>query len=884
MSSSESNKIDSYNTTRDRGFQVPRIVLTEDDEEAAPEPIVVPDKVEEPMAPAPVPVQRVAPAQVQRVSPAPAPAPYYPSAPPVVQSDEPAYAVAPPKVVEAPAAPAPMAPAKVVEAPAAPAKVQAPAAAASAKTSTTPSGEFPPDTGGVYIAKGLTTLMNIAQRAGTTRKAIMKANGVPMNHDFKKGDKIIIPPSVQQNKAQDRDPESVQPIEAQISEEEAAGRLPPEGGLTIDPDTGNMVYSNEIGGIIPEKSQEPVDEEGEGIDVEAFAPIKLKPLGTNRPASGSPLPSLPSGVKKIYTPEETQDIQIAARHIQETTAEVQSQQRSVDPAIKYLEAIKDNIVSGDGSSVDYGTYGKWEKLNPDEASIINTAAQAGAIWFGGGWGKTIKFANSIEKVDFVTRKSKIAREAATKIIEGIRKSGRVETPDEIARAVSFGLKQAGLANKQLSKELLYEGVGRVGGSITKSSTWSAIINQMVGDEPYSVGDDINSKVIKEELATALEAVRVARQDQGGYSAIPFNSKTITGAEIMKIKEILDAKIAGLKEISQKNAVQLDSIKRNSTPDNLLNLAKELRTNSKAQLAAQQIAQESGLVSSSDDTQDYGEIEVGAQPIASKDFVIPQSNESRKKQMTEYMKSRLGYVPAGFDDMWRKQYPESTLQIKETPYGVFFSDKTGEWKQMATTKSDKMEPKDVAANKAVQFGNLQPDGTYEPTEFIAGSGIKLGGIGTFGTPTDAFKFRTDYTKKIKALRYADELRKMNEVTFRSMMPSEWGKAKMKVISLVAAMRQELIGVGSVSDFEQKLLKDLVADPTDFFRLQSTVRSTYEELIDKLSRSLVEEPQSYGLDVQMPKDKKAQLKNMRGIYLSQQERYKTKMAQFEQENPK
>jgi hypothetical protein len=248
-----------------------------------------------------------------------------------------------------------------------------------------------------------------------------------------------------------------------------------------------------------------------------------------------------------------------------------------------------------------------------------------------------------------------------------------------------------------------------------------------------------------------------------------------------------------------------------------------------------------------------------------------------------MKGRLGYVPAGFDDMWRKDHPESTLQIKETPYGAFYTDGKGEWKQMASTGGKQLQPHEVAANRAVQFGNLQPDGTYAPTEFIAGSGIKLGGIGTFGTPSEASKFRMEYTRKIKALRYADELRQMNEVMFRSMMPSQWGKANAKVAALVAQMRQELIGVGSVSDFEQKLLKDLVANPTDFFRLQSTVRSTYEELIDKLSRSLVEDPQTYGLEVQMPKDKQAQMKNMRAIYLAQQERHKAKMAQFEQENP-
>ena len=680
------------------------------------------------------------------------------------------------------------------------------------------------------------------------------------------------------------------------------GYLSIEQGDTVGSEAGGSMDYETDGGTPPAK----VDDEGtvtigtdleafknqgetevqvgdeEGIEVPQFTPLKLKPL-TSRPSStGGVLPAIPAGVKAVYTPEELESIKIGARHIQETTAEVQSQQRSVDPAIRYLEAIKDNVVKGDGTAVDYGSYGKWEKLHPDAAGAINAAAQAGALWYGGGWGKTIKFANSIEKVDFVARKSKIARDAATRILDAhMKKTGAPASDAVIAEAIKRALKEAGLSNKDLAREKLYEGVGMVSGSITKSGTWSAIINEMVGNEPYSVGDDINNSTIKSELAKVLEEVRVARQDEGGYSAVPFNAKPITAAEISRISYILDQKIAGLKKISQDNSAQLQSIKDNSTPDNLLKLAQDLRTNAKAQLAAKEIAKANGF----DEAQDggYEDIEVGGQSVASKDFIIPQSNESRKKQMKEYMKSRLGYVPAGFEDVWRKDHPESTLQIKETPYGAFYTDGKGEWKQMASTGGKQLQPHEVAANRAVQFGNLQPDGTYAPTEFIAGSGIKLGGIGTFGTPSDATKFRTEYTKKIKALRFADELRQMNEITFRSMMPSQWGKAKMKVISLVAAMRQELIGVGSVSDFEQKLLKDLVADPTDFFRLQSTVRSTYEELIDKLSRSLVEDPQSYGLEVQMPRDKQAQLKNMRAIYLAQQERHKAKMAQFDQENP-
>jgi hypothetical protein len=235
-------------------------------------------------------------------------------------------------------------------------------------------------------------------------------------------------------------------------------------------------------------------------------------------------------------------------------------------------------------------------------------------------------------------------------------------------------------------------------------------------------------------------------------------------------------------------------------------------------------------------------------------------------------------------MWRKQFPESTLQIKETPYGAFYTDGKGEWKQVSGKTGKELQPHEVAANRAVQFGELRPDGNYEATEFIKGSGIKLGGLGAFGTPSDATKFRTEYAKKIRAVQIAEELRKMNEITFRSFMPSEWGKAQAKTTSLIAQLRTELIGVGSVSDFEQKLLKDLVSNPTDFFRLQSTVRANYEELISRLSQSLIEEPQQYGLDVQMPKDKSAALKNMRALYIAQAERYKDKMAQYDKANPR
>ena len=904
-SSVEINRMEAYRAKVNETWSpyITQIVVDEDDEETAPEPVVVPDKVVEPEAvPAPVPVQRVAPAPVQQA--APAPAPYYPPAPPVVQSDEPEEEpqmsqrlepMAPPKVVETPKAPTAPAPAKA-SAPPAPAKASAPSAPAKAPTAPAKDGEsivypFPPETGGKYTVKKGMTLMTIAQRAGTTRRAIMKANGINENHDFKGGETIIIPPSIEQNKAVDRDPQSAEPLypEAQISQEEAeSGQQQEEGNLIIDPVTGNMVINTPIDGIIPPDKVAETEGDDEGIDVEAFAPIKLRPVGSQKPTQQ---PVLPQGVKQSYTKDELDDIKIGARNVEENNNQIQSQQRSIKPAIEYLERIKENVLSGKSNSVDFGTYGAWQKMNPDKATVISVGTQAAAMWIGGGWAKTIGTANKLSKANFASKRVSYARELAEAAFDSQSlKLGRELTDSEIGELTVKAFNKAGLAKHSLNAEDTY----KIGKAITvsgvKSAFWETLALAMVGaeDDGFNAPDSASDKDIRKHLIDTLAEIKTVRHTNGGYNQfVPFGlaDEEITSGEVKGIKTILDDKIAGLKKIYADNEIQAQYLKVNATPNNLLKLAKALGDDTKAKLTAIEMAKASGLYEdpSADIPVDgYDDIEVGTQPIASKDIVIPQSSESRKKQMSDYMKSRLGYLPAGFDDMWRKQNPESTLQLKETPYGVFYSDKTGEWKQMTITKGNQMEPKDIAANKAVQFGNLQPDGTYEPTEFVKGSGIKLGGIGTFGTAADASKFRVDYLKKIKALRYADELREMNEVLFRSMMPSMWGKSTTKVAALVAAMRQELIGVGSVSDFEQKLLKDLVANPTDFWRLQSTVRATYEELIEKLSRSLVEDPQALGLDVQMPKDKQAQVKNMRAIHLASIGRNKAKMAEFQKQD--
>jgi hypothetical protein len=171
---------------------------------------------------------------------------------------------------------------------------------------------------------------------------------------------------------------------------------------------------------------------------------------------------------------------------------------------------------------------------------------------------------------------------------------------------------------------------------------------------------------------------------------------------------------------------------------------------------------------------------------------------------------------------------------------------------------------MAKEKSVIFGQPLGDGTFKPTEFIKGSGIKIGGVGAFGSAEAASKFRETYPKLIVAKKIAMELKALNEQTFRSFDPENWGKAASKVSQLIAQMRVALIGVGSVSDFEQQLMRDLVQDPTAFFSLQSSTRAKYNGMIENIDEQINTMPQSFGLTVELDTDKAKDLLSARRAY--------------------
>jgi hypothetical protein len=78
---------------------------------------------------------------------------------------------------------------------------------------------------------------------------------------------------------------------------------------------------------------------------------------------------------------------------------------------------------------------------------------------------------------------------------------------------------------------------------------------------------------------------------------------------------------------------------------------------------------------------------------------------------------------------------------------------------------------------------------------------------------------------------------------------WGEAKALLPQIKAGLRTDIIGVGTVSNYEQELINDVVANPTLFWSLESSDRAKIAVIMDKISNRLVQEPANYGLEVKV-----------------------------------
>jgi hypothetical protein len=255
------------------------------------------------------------------------------------------------------------------------------------------------------------------------------------------------------------------------------------------------------------------------------------------------------------------------------------------------------------------------------------------------------------------------------------------------------------------------------------------------------------------------------------------------------------------------------------------------------------------------------IALGEQVVGSQEEVRRRSVQERQREVSDFITSRMGAIDptdperkrrlpvAGFDKFYKSLVPEAEIREFTTDSGVRMMYANGKWEQIKG--ADPMTIQDIRKQSIGVYGQQNAQGGLSPTEFVEGSGVYIGGIFK-GTDSANDKYSDEMTQLIDARRSVKELQRINDLVGESLMPVEQGRALVEQMNLSAMLRTDIVGVGTVSNYEQQLIAKVIKDPTAFFSFESKDRAILVALAQRVDRRIKAISASKGLTVKIRDD--------------------------------
>lgn len=252
------------------------------------------------------------------------------------------------------------------------------------------------------------------------------------------------------------------------------------------------------------------------------------------------------------------------------------------------------------------------------------------------------------------------------------------------------------------------------------------------------------------------------------------------------------------------------------------------------------------------------IGVGDVTVGYEERTRPVSVSERKSQVQDFLTQRFGAIDPtdptgkrripvqGFDQFFAKAVPESEVKEFTTDSGIRLLQINGKWEQVKAPERQSIQ--DIRKERIGVFGQQTADGRLVPTEFVPDSGIYLGGLYR-GTDAGADKFTEEITQLIDARRGVKRLQEINDKFGEAFSLKDSGEAAVEVMNLKAALRTDIIGVGTVSNFEQALIDKVIKDPTEFLSMEPRDRAILLALANRIDRRIKNISSSRGLTVQI-----------------------------------
>jgi hypothetical protein len=240
-------------------------------------------------------------------------------------------------------------------------------------------------------------------------------------------------------------------------------------------------------------------------------------------------------------------------------------------------------------------------------------------------------------------------------------------------------------------------------------------------------------------------------------------------------------------------------------------------------------------------------------IGTKDVTQEYTAEEKKDRLKSFLMERYkdsegrNYIPSGFDAMYQALHPESQFKVFQTEIGPMYWDGNSikpAPKQVAVTM------KQIRESKRGMFGNQTEKG-WIPEEVGQGTGVYLAGLFN-RSDADLTKFdemAVNNASGLQALRGIKEILKMplHSIPIGEKRAKAFGRVQVYIAALKAAIRTDIVGVGTVSNFEQTMIKLAVPDPSELWRLDDADKGRIDELEKRLKSQLVNTGSMKGVSV-------------------------------------
>jgi len=231
-------------------------------------------------------------------------------------------------------------------------------------------------------------------------------------------------------------------------------------------------------------------------------------------------------------------------------------------------------------------------------------------------------------------------------------------------------------------------------------------------------------------------------------------------------------------------------------------------------------------------------------IGTREVTKDLTTEEKKTRLKSFLMERYkdsegrSYIPSGFDAMYTALHPESAFKVIDTEIGPMFWD--GNSFKQAQVSGKQMTTADVRESKRGIFGQQTEKG-WIPEEVGQETGVFLAGLFN-RSDADLTKFdemAINNASGLAAIRGIKEVLKipLHTIPIGKKRQEAYGRVQVYIAALKAAMRTDIVGVGTVSNFEQAMIAKAVPDPSEFWRLDDADWGRVYEIEKRLKNQLI-----------------------------------------------